>query len=631
MRVRHVSILRAPATSIPFAASTSSSSSSIRWTASAASRRRQRDATTANGGRPSLFCSQFSSQRTCLREQQQQQQQPQQRHTGQDASHRRPTSVAGWLAWKPADPVPDVAVQGFVRSVRSMKKWSFVTMGDGSSLAPLQAVVPANLADGITNGAAVRLEGVWAPSPGAGQSHELRVHAVKILGPSDAKTFPIQKKYQSPEFLRTLPHLRPRIPFNATLLRFRSDVVASINRFFADRAFVQTHPPLITSSDCEGGGEVFSVASLRGSSGSSGSSNGSPDGVAAHADEEQGSAVHEPLFFRSPKYLTVSTQLHLEALAQAVGSVWTLSPTFRAEASDTPRHLSEFYMLEAEMGFVDELASLMDLVEDLVRAVAAAHYDTPIYHELLQRSSAAASSSQPHDSHTHQQVLDDPRTVERRWQGLMQQQPKGDENGRQQRSSPHRVWPRLTYTEAIDLLAVAPVVFDHAPVWGMGLQTEHEKYLAQTVGGGATPVFVTHYPRAIKAFYMLPSEAERVNNDEEGGGPAIRGDTVACFDLLVPDFCEVAGGSLREHRLPQLLGALQARGLPSPSPSPSSSSPSGQDGSGDLDWYVDLRRWGCPPHGGFGLGLDRLLCYLTGVQTVRDMVAFPRWYGRCNC
>lgn len=449
------------------------------------------------------------------------------------------------------------------------------------------------------------------PSPGAGQSHELHVQAVEIIGPSDAKaslsltqstrqlniltsqTFPIQKKYQSPEYLRTLPHLRSRLPFYSTLLRLRSDVVSSVNGFFASRDFIQTHPPIITSSDCEGAGEVFTVtpASIEALSSLSSSSPSSPP----------------PSFFRAPKYLTVSTQLHLEALAQSVGSVWTLSPTFRAEESDTPRHLSEFYMLEAEACFVDRLDGIMDLAEDLLRAVTANLQSSRVAAELLERPStkkgggslSRADSSSP---------LPPPEDVARRWQGLVHSDR----------------WPRITYSEAIRMLAAAPVEFEYAPVWGTDLHTEHEKYLAQAVGGSShTPVFVTHYPRKMKAFYMLPSE----HPDDSAAG-----DTVDCFDLLVPEFCEIAGGSMREHRLPQLVAAMQARGMDV------SAEPASLDGDlqqakvgNDLDWYVDLRRWGCPPHGGFGIGFDRLLCYLSGVQTIRDTVAFPRWFGRCDC
>ncbi|KAF3763093.1 asparaginyl-tRNA synthetase [Cryphonectria parasitica EP155] len=484
-----------------------------------------------------------------------------------------PRSVAKLLEWKPeGSAARDIVVNGYIRSVRSMKARTFVALGDGSSLAALQALIPADQAEGLAIGAAIRLRGSWVPSPGAGQSHELHVDNVQVLGPSDAKTFPIQKKYQTPEYLRTMPHLRPRTPFNSAILRFRSEVVATLTQFFASRYFVQTHPPVITSSDCEGGGEVFSIAP-------------------ANKTEDE----TDESFFRAPKYLTVSSQLHLEALAQSVGDVWTLGPTFRAERSDTSRHLSEFYMLEAEMSFVDDLGGVMDLLEDMLRHTATELYQSRVARELRApgRDKSADDSASDRAS---------PDEVDKRWQGLMQPS-----------------WPRLTYTEALDILKTNQHLFRHAPVWGDGLQSEHEKYIARVVGNGK-PVFVTHYPRDIKAFYMRPTqEHERDATSQE---------TVDCFDLLVPEFCEIAGGSMREHRLPQLLDAMKRHGIVIPS-SDGSIQPTSP--AGPLDWYADLRRWGCPPHGGFGLGFDRLLGYLSGVQTIRDTVTFPRWYGRCDC
>lgn len=374
-----------------------------------------------------------------------------------------------------------------------------------------------------------------------------------------------------------MPHLRPRAPLNALLLRLRSDAIASLTQFFASRAFTQTHPPIITSSDCEGAGEVFTL---------------NPAGKVP-ADKATTPAAREEEFFRSKKYLTVSTQLHLEALAQAVGNVWTLSPVFRAEQSDTSRHLSEFYMLEAEMSFVDDLSSVMDLTEDMLRALGTGLFQTPTVQELLSRPAKVGSDLAPAD------------VVAGRWEGLMQDS-----------------WPRITYTEAVDLLQQRSDRLSQRATWGMGLQTEHEKFLADYVGGGRKPVFVTHYPRDIKAFYMLQ------------GSPVAAGPTVDCFDLLVPEFCEIAGGSMREHRLEPLLSAMRRSGTLASAPGVEGSTETGKhDGTsaGSLDWYVDLRRWGSPPHGGFGLGFDRLLSYLSGVQTVRDIVAFPRWYGRCDC
>ncbi|KAI1459720.1 asparaginyl-tRNA synthetase [Annulohypoxylon moriforme] len=491
-----------------------------------------------------------------------------------------PTSVAGFLDFKPQDAVSDVKIDGFVRSVRAQKRQSFVALGDGSSLESLQAVVPSDQAEGLSIGAAVRLHGSWIPSLGRGQSHELQVERATVLGPSDAKTFPIQKKYQTPEYLRTLPHLRPRIPFNTTVLRLRSEIMASLTRFFGNREFIQTHTPILTSSDCEGAGEVFHVSA------------GDPSPSPPESKTSEPKPKPKP-FFRRPVYTTVSAQLHLEALAQALGNVWTLSPTFRAEQSDTPRHLSEFYMLEAEMSFTDSLDSVMDLAEGMLKHICADLSRSRVKDELLARA-----GDQTSDLATAEQV-------EQRWAGI---------------SLPN--WPRITYTKAIEILKSSDTAFAYKPVWGQDLHTEHEKYIATKVGNGS-PVFVTNYPRDIKAFYM---KANVGDCDESPPGA-----TVECFDLLVPDFCEIAGGSMREHRLDDLLESMRAHGIAPTSPDDVVEPNSPQSAENNLGWYVDLRRWGCPPHGGFGVGFDRLICYLSGVQTIHDTSAFPRWYGRCDC
>ncbi|KAF5517890.1 Asparagine--tRNA ligase [Colletotrichum aenigma] len=499
-------------------------------------------------------------------------------------------TVAQFLDWKPDTEVQNVVVNGYVRSVRNMKTEQFVNIGDGSTRTPLQAMVSRSQdeSSNLRVGAAVRLRGSWVPSKTDGQTHELKVDNVEVLGPSDAKTFPIQKKYQTPEFLRTMPHLRPRIPLNANILRLRSEAVATLTQFFASRDFIQTHPPIITSSDCEGAGEVFNVTT-------------GPAETSSPAPHSRNKKTE--LFFRSPKYLTVSSQLHLEALAQSLGHVWTLSPTFRAEQSDTTRHMSEFYMLEAEMSFVDDLDDVMDLVEDMLRGLVTGLSGTRAARELRHRRAQGKTRTAEDD-------LVPIEEVERRWKGIMQ--------------NPSSRWPRITYSEAIKLLQAEGDRFEIKPTWEGGLHSEHEKFLAKSLGvtneaGAYMPVFVTHYPREIKAFYMRTSASSDLGPDEAGA-------TVDCFDLLVPDLCEIAGGSMREHRLKELLETMEARGM-----IPSSNGKEASNVDGNLDWYVDLRRWGSNPHGGFGLGFDRLLSYLVGVPNVRDVVAFPRWFGRCDC
>lgn len=393
---------------------------------------------------------------------------------------------------------------------------------------------------------------------------------------------PIQKKYQTAEYLRTVPHLRPRLPLNALVLRLRSLVTAQVTSHFARQDFVQCHPPIITSSDCEGAGEVFTVAPYAAST--------------STLEPANQAKEREDHFFGSPKYLTVSSQLHLEALAQSVNKVWALSPTFRAEKSDTARHLSEFYMLEAELAFVDDLQVVMNVVEDLLRAVATELQSSVIGQELLEsraRDQGTDSASLSRDA------------LAQRWQGLI--------------DGP---WPRITYEAALqhlnDAVKQGKAAFEFAPGHEDGLQTEHERYLAESLGHSG-PIFVTDYPRNIKPFYMAPSADSQV----EGQTPS----TVACFDLLVPELCELVGGSMREHRLPELLKSMQEHGLPTPGMDESES----EVARGSLQWYVDLRRYGSVPHGGFGLGFDRLLCYLSGVSNIRDVVSFPRWHKRCDC
>ncbi|KAF2481966.1 asparaginyl-tRNA synthetase [Neohortaea acidophila] len=467
----------------------------------------------------------------------------------------------------------NVCVTGWVRTVRKQKRVAFAAVSDGSTVHSIQAVLKPEDAANLSTGTAVELNGDWKASSGAKQSHELHVSRLKVLGENDAQNHPVQQKYQTAEYLRTIPHLRARIPANTLLLRLRSELIAAVTDFFNRQDFVQTHTPIITSSDCEGAGEVFTV-----------SSNTLEDASSKSESVQEAPAEHH--FFRQPKFLTVSAQLHLEALAQAVTKVWTLSPTFRAERSDTPRHLSEFYMLEAEVCFVQDLNEIMDLVEAMLRSAVSTLAKSRVAQELLEPK----QQPPPRDPTANNNDSSPPSSeiLQQRWNGII---------------APD--WPRITYAEAIQLLEEAhasrknTTAFHFPPSYADGLQAEHERYLASTIGQGK-PVFVTHYPAAQKPFYMSPSTDS---------------DTVACFDLLVPDLCELAGGSLREHRSEELQAAMRGKGV------------AGEN----LEWYHNLRRFGSVPHGGFGLGFDRLLCYLSGVGNVRDVVAFPRWFGRCEC
>ncbi|KAM3422136.1 hypothetical protein BST61_g2507 [Cercospora zeina] len=466
----------------------------------------------------------------------------------------------------------NVTVAGWVRSVRKQKRIAFAHIGDGTTTKPLQAVLKPEQAASLSHGCAVQLTGSWTPSQGGKQARELQVSSVEVLGENHAESNPVQPKYQTPEYLRTVPHLRPRIPSNALLLRLRSQVISALTQFFDNQDFVQTHTPIITSSDCEGAGEVFTV-----------SANDSKQSGQPTKDEGKDAVEH---FFRSPKYLTVSAQLHLEALAQAVDRVWTLSPTFRAERSDTPRHLSEFYMLEAEVCFANDMTQIMDLVEAMLRTVAGYLVASRVGQELLELRQSTDDELEKDDT-VRAEVL------RQRWHGMASQD-----------------WPRITYREAVERLQNGvtnnEAAFEFKPTLEDGLQAEHERWLATSVGKGS-PIFVTDYPVAQKPFYMSPSTSTANSRGTS--------DTVACFDLLVPDLCELAGGSMREYRSQKLLDAMKSKGV----------------AGNNMEWYQDLRRYGSVPHGGFGVGFDRLLCYLSGVGNIRDIVAFPRWYGRCDC
>ena len=508
-------------------------------------------------------------------------------------NHHDTPSIASVLA-RPAAELEgrEITVTGTVRTIRTQKHHAFLKLGDGSTATELQALLSPAQAQGLHTGTAIRLTGRWTRSPGAEQPFELQAARVAVVGPVDPAAYPLQKKYHSPEFLRTLPHLRLRLPFNNQLARLRSDVEFHLGILFRERDYVRVTPPIITSSDCEGAGEVFTLR--------------------PRAADEGPSA---PPFFKDAKYLTVSAQLHLEAFAAEHKRVWALAPTFRAERSDTPRHLSEFYMLEAELQ-TERLGDVMDVVEEVVRHVALGLEHSPVGRELRTPG-----------KHGGETEVTRCGLVQQRWKGLVRES-----------------WPRITYSEAIMALEEAAASKRAAstarPRWGQPLHIEHERYAAEVVGQGS-PVFVTHYPRAIKPFYMLPSEA----GESEGHGDSNRA-TAACFDLLLPGQGEVVGGSLREHRLEPLEAQMRAAGLLAGQHGSSRGSPATGDreklqettpgrsssstGKGSLDWYLDLRRYGSVPHGGFGLGFDRLLGYLAGVDNVRDVVPWPRYFGRCD-
>ncbi|KAJ4560876.1 asparaginyl-tRNA synthetase [Exophiala dermatitidis] len=404
----------------------------------------------------------------------------------------------------------------------------------------------------------------------------------------------------SVDFLRSIPHLRIRTSFQSLVARTRSHLTYAISSHFHNptEPVYQVHPPLITSSDCEGAGEVFTIAP-RSKERVPGSNPNAPK------DEER-------LYFRDPKYLTVSSQLHLEAYAAELGDVFAFSPTFRAEESDTPRHLAEFYMLEAEHRDIDLeglLAKVRALIVDLVESLRAHRTGR----ELVEY----------YTDHKHRAQDIDAVDLHERWDRL---------------SGP---WRTVDYTTAVKALGEAHEssggkLFATPPRWDQGLQLEHERWIVENIGNGS-PIFVTHYPKDIKPFYMLPSSMSPSNQDpgkvQSTSSPDSR-ETVACFDLLLPyGYCEVVGGSLREHRLEPLIQAMRENGLVKKVDPPNSDPyPFLEPGEslGSMKWYADLRRFGSSPHGGYGLGFDRLLAYLTGVSNVREVVGFPRTWGRAD-
>lgn len=484
---------------------------------------------------------------------------------------RAATSSAAPSQLPSSETPPSSTASGWIRSLRVHKKVAFAELDDGSG-GTLQAVLkgPARaLADELSPGAAVRLTGVLAPSRGAGQAVELGVDEGTVLGPVE-DGYPIQKKALPASVLRENAHLRFRTGAMGATVRVRDALARDWHDWFEAHEFVHVHTPLLTANDCEGAGEVFTVA-------------------------QSLPTIHKEPFFPRPVNLTVSGQLHLEAPTHALGRTYTLSPAFRAEPSQTSRHLAEFYMLEAEVAFVDNLEGLLDIAEAGVRDTVSSllHSSSPRARRAREDIARIAASQVAAEAE------------ERASAGLPPLPPPCREPTPLAHLEPAtRPFKRLTYADALVLLnkqhSEAP--FERPPGED-GLASEHERWLCAHFGG---PVFVTHYPAAQKPFYMLPSEADP-------SAPKTQ-DTVACFDLLFPGIGEMAGGSMREHRLEALRESLARHGL----------------SESEYQWYLDLRRFGSAPHGGWGMGWERWVCWVTGQANVRDVVAFPRWAGSCR-
>lgn len=443
-------------------------------------------------------------------------------------------------------PDESVTIQGWIRTKREQKGFTFVEVNDGSSMAGLQAVINEDVADyeaiiaRLNTGASVEIAGVLVPSPGKGQRIELKASAITVFGEADSETYPLQKKRHSFEFLRTIGHLRSRTNTLGAVFRVRNAAAMAIHSFFQERDFLWVHTPIITANDAEGAGELFTVTSL--------DLNKIPKTSEQKIDFEQD-------FFGKRAFLTVSGQLEAEIMAMAFTNVYTFGPTFRAENSNTSRHLAEFWMVEPEMAFCD-LEGNMDLAEAFLKYV---------FKFVLEKC--------PEDMQFFNDRIDN--TVLSNAETIINSE-----------------FARVTYTEAIALLEKADKKFDYPVNWGLDLQSEHERFLAEELF--KKPLIVTDYPTSIKAFYM------RLSDDEK---------TVRAMDILAPGIGEIVGGSQREERLDVLERRIIAQGM----------------NPEDLWWYLDLRRFGTVPHAGFGLGFERLVQFMTGMTNIRDVIPFPRF------
>ena len=449
------------------------------------------------------------------------------------------------------DELPDASdplvVKGWVKTVRSSGAVAFVQINDGSSFADLQIVVDATCPDQalvgqLSTGCSVSIAGTLQESLGRGQRYEILAQSIEQLGGADPEQYPLQKKRHTLEFLRELAHLRPRTNTFGAMARVRNAMAFGIHQFFQQRGFLYIQTPIITASDAEGAGAMFRVTTL--------DVDNPPrlDGVG------DGSVDNSQDFFGRPAFLTVSGQLEAEIFAQSMTDVYTFGPTFRAENSNTSRHLAEFWMVEPEVAFCD-LDGLADLAEDFLRYLFA--------HVLETCPDDMAFFNQFYDKELIT-TLESIASVE---------------------------FERMTYTEAINALKSSGESFEYPVDWGLDLQSEHERYLTERKVG--KPVIVTDYPSSIKAFYM------RLSDD---------GHTVRAMDVLVPRIGEIIGGSQREERLDVLQSRMAESGLD----------------EAPYWWYLDLRRYGTTPHAGFGLGFERTVQFATGMQNIRDVIAFPR-------
>ncbi len=441
-------------------------------------------------------------------------------------------------------PGVEVLAKGWVRTKRGNKNVAFIALNDGSTVNNIQVVcdvanISEELLKNITTGACIAVKGDLVESMGKGQSVEIQAKEIEIYGTADVETYPLQKKGHSMEFLREIAHLRPRTNTFGCVLRIRHAMAFAIHKYFNDRGFCYLHTPLITASDCEGAGAMFQVTTM--------DLNNIPKTEAGEVDFSND-------FFGRQTALTVSGQLEGELGAMALGQIYTFGPTFRAENSNTPRHLAEFWMVEPEMAFY-EIEDNMDLAEDFIKYCVKYALDNCMDDlkflndmfdkELISRLESVISTE----------------------------------------------FVRLTYTEGVDILLKSGEKFEFPVAWGIDLQSEHERYLVEK--HFKKPVILTDYPKDIKAFYMKQNED---------------GKTVRAMDVLFPKIGEIIGGSQREESFEKLSARIAELNMDTT----------------NLWWYMDTRRFGTAPHSGFGLGFERLLLFVTGMQNIRDVIPFPR-------
>ncbi len=441
-----------------------------------------------------------------------------------------------------------VDVRGWVRTRRGNKNVQFVALNDGTTIKNLQIVFDLTKFSEdqlrpVTTGSSIRVQGLLVASMGKGQSVEVQAEELQVYGTASPESYPLQKKGHSLEFLREIAHLRPRTNTFGAVLRIRHALAYAVHKFFNDKGFYYFHTPLITASDAEGAGAQFQVTTLD---------------VNNPARTEDGAVDYSKDFFGKMACLTVSGQLEGELGATALGCIYTFGPTFRAENSNTPRHLSEFWMIEPEMAFY-EIADNMDLAEEFIKYC--------ISYALEHCADDIAFLSE----HFDKDLIDRLKFVV------------------------DNDFVRLPYTEGIKILEESGKKFEFPVYWGVDLASEHERYLVEE--HFKKPVILTDYPKEIKAFYM------KLNDD---------GKTVRAMDVLFPKIGEIIGGSQREEDLEKLQGRIKEIGIEG------------------MDWYLDTRRFGTVPHSGFGLGFERLVLFVTGMQNIRDVIPFPRYPNNCE-